>query len=116
MNKLQGSVFRFCGITKSLDYMNHFSASIVEIIKKKLKGRKKKQQHAAVKSAIVAYQILRIRKMDTGTRGKREIIDALYVQLGNSESVRARAISKAQMIGGCLVVEKSEKVITSFNE
>ena len=95
--------------------MSHYTDPFAAI-NQQFEEKEMEQKPATDENAVEAYQIVRFRKMGIGTGSRREIIDTMYVKLGNSDLVRERAISKARMIGGCIVVEKSEKVITSFNE
>ena len=89
--------------------MSHY-ADPFATINQQFEEKEKEHKPVAVEYTVEAYQNVRFKKMGIGTGSKREIIDTMYVKQGNSESVRARAIYKARMIDGCVVVEKSERV------
>jgi hypothetical protein len=62
---------------------------------------------------VEAFQIVRIVKMNIG-QPKRVIIDTIMVSEGMENYCRERALTKAEKIGGCMVVEKFEKIIGQY--
>jgi predicted P-loop ATPase/GTPase len=65
---------------------------------------------------VEAYQIISL-EAPTGISRKREIIDTIYVRLGNFEAAKSQAQKKADVTSkvlqrNCMVVEKLEKVIS----
>lgn len=63
---------------------------------------------------VTAYQLIRVVK-SAGGFYFRTIIDTIKIER-SIEHARDRAISKARMIGDCMVIELSEKLVSTFEK
>ena len=71
-------------------------------------------ESTAPKNIITAYQIIRVVKSAGGFH-YRTILDTLHV-VGDVDHTRKRAIVKAQRLGRCMVIELSEKVVSTVDK
>jgi hypothetical protein len=83
-----------------------------------LEIEEEEQQTSPSEYEIEAYQIVRLTKSPSGSHGKmiRTLVDTMYVEYGNGDAIKRRAMHRAQVIGNCMVIEKCEKVIGSYFE
>ena len=87
-------------------------ANVFDLINKEIE-KNHREEIVTLDYHIEAYQIVRIKKMTVGSP-KREVVDTIYVRHGNVELAKERALCKANAIGNCMVVEKSEKIVESY--
>ena len=87
-----------------------------ETINQEFEAAEKKKKDSLPQYFIEAYQIIRLVKSPSGSKGltTRIILDTLKVELGNTDIIKRRAINRAKVMGNCMVVEKSEKTIGSY--